>query len=112
MTTLTALEVPVHPINPAAVVDAALRAINSVYGSGEMGFLALDLAKVIRENQEAKEELEELLELGSEDEGGRHAFGVGMVAGMMYAQLTGMKIPVPERPELEAQAAPDAPEGA
>src|ERR1700733_6078863 len=109
-TTLTALEAPVQPINPAAVVDAALRAINSVYGCGEMGFLALDLAKVIRESPEAKEELEELLELGSEDEDGRHAFGVGMLAGMLYAQATGHKVPVPPLPDFGATSAPDAPQ--
>jgi hypothetical protein len=97
-------------VDLAAAVDAALRAINSVYGSGEMGFLGLDLAKVIRENQEAREELEELLELGSEDEDGRHAFGVGMVAGMLYAQATGHKIPVPPLPDFGATSAPDAPQ--
>lgn len=89
-------------VDRAAAVDAALRAINSVYGSGEMGFLALDLAKVIRESPEAKEELEELLELGSEDEDGRHAFGLGMVAGILYAASTGSTLKVPTLAELKA----------
>jgi hypothetical protein len=102
------LDSSAQPINPAAVVDATMRAISSAYDSSEW----IDLAQAIRENPEAKKEIEELLSLGSEDEDDHHAFGIGMVAGIMYAQLTGMKIPVPERPELEAQAAPDAPEAA
>jgi hypothetical protein len=77
-----------QPINQAAVIDAALRAINSAYGSSE-GPDYLDFARVIRESQEANQELEDLLWLGSEEEDARYAFGVGMVAGMLYAASTG-----------------------
>jgi hypothetical protein len=102
MTMLTALEAPVQPINPAAVVDAALRAIYSVYGSSE-GLDFVGLAAAIRENQGAKEELEGLLVLaGSEDEDGLNSFGPGMVAGCLYAASTGITLMVPPLAELKA----------
>jgi hypothetical protein len=69
-------------VNQAAVVDAALRAMNNAYDSSEW----IDFAQAIRENPEAKKELEELLECGSEEDDGQLAFGLGMVAGMLYAQ--------------------------
>jgi hypothetical protein len=94
-TTLTALKAPVQPVNHGAVVDGAMRAINNAYDSSEW----IDFAQAIRENQEAKEELEELLECGSEEEDSRYAFGIGMAAGMLYAQI------------ITAKATPGAPEG-
>jgi hypothetical protein len=107
-TPLTASDSATQPLNQAAVVDAAQRAIISAYVAGEMGGLALDLAQVIRENQEARQELDELLELGSEDEDSRTAFGIGMVAGILYAESTGITLKVP--PLKEVKAALDAQE--
>jgi hypothetical protein len=45
---------------------------------------------------------------GGEEDEVPLAFGFGMVCGMMYAQLTGMKLPIPELPAKE-KAAPNAP---
>jgi hypothetical protein len=83
-----------QPLNRAAVVDAALHAINSAYDSSEW----TDFAQAIREHPEARRELEDLLWCGSEEEDARYAFGIGMAAGMLYAQI------------IAAKAAPGAPE--
>jgi hypothetical protein len=80
--TTTASEVPVQPLNQAAAVEAALHAIDNAYDSSEW----IDFAQAIRENPKAKQELEDLLECGSDEEDdARLAFGIGMVAGMLYA---------------------------
>ena len=108
-TTPTALDSSTQPINQAAVVDAALRAMLSVYPPSQ-DFVFSDFAGAIRENPEAKQGLEELLHaLGSdEEEDGRTAFGLGMVAGMLYAQSTGITLTVP--PLEKVKAALDAQE--
>jgi hypothetical protein len=93
----------VQPIDPGAVVDAALRCIYSVYGPGFLEFI--DFAEAIRADQEAKEELEELLHTvrsGEDDEDGRRAFGLGMVAGLILAANTGISLKVPPLAELKA----------
>jgi hypothetical protein len=93
-----------EPVNQAAVVDAALRAIYSVYPPSQ-DFVFSEFAKAIKENREAKEDLEELLHtLGSdeEEEDGRTAFGVGMVAGMLYAASTGITLAVPPLNEVKS----------
>jgi hypothetical protein len=116
-------QVAVQPINPAAAVDAALRAIYFVYLSSEdLGLEFLDFANAIRENQEAKGQLEEVLcDAGTADaeDDARHAFGLGMVAGILYSASTGITLTVPPFSELKAvllaliaqdkaQKAPDA----
>jgi hypothetical protein len=99
MNTTTSASAPAaQPLNQAAVVEAALRAMNNAYDSSEW----MDFAQAIRENPEAKEELEGLLGCGSEGEDGHYAFGVGMVAGMLYAASTGITLKVPPLAELKA----------
>jgi hypothetical protein len=108
MTTTTALEVPVQPVNHAAVVEAALRAIYSVYGPSD-DFTFTDFAQAIRGNAEAKKELEDLLHTvasGEDEDDVLHAFGLGMVSGILYAASTGITLKVP--PLKEVKAALDA----
>ena len=92
-TTTTASAPAAQPVNPAvnqaAVVEAALRVIDAAYdssASGRWGFL--HFAQAIKGNREAKQQLEELLHtLGSgPKDDARLAFGLGVVAGQMYAQ--------------------------
>jgi hypothetical protein len=100
---------PVQPINQDAVVDAALRAIYSVlacHKGVDLWFLA---AQAIEKNKEAKKELQDLLECdGSDDDedvhenDARNAFGLGMVAGMLYAASTGTTLSVPSLKEVKA----------
>jgi hypothetical protein len=108
MTTLTALKAPVQPINHAAVVDAAMRAIHSAYGHEGVDYHAF--VQAVRDNIEAKGELDDCLWLGSEEDDGIRAFALGMLAGMLYAQATGNKIPVPPLPDFGATSASDAPQ--
>jgi hypothetical protein len=108
-TTLTASDSSVQPVNQAAVVDAALRSIYFVYESSEW----LDLAEAIKENEEAKHELKDRLstvwngpvdcdEDEEDGEDGLNAFGMGMVAGMLYAANTGVTLEAPRLAELKA----------
>ena len=90
------------------VVDAARRAIYSAYGPGSGALYYVDLADAIKENQEAREELENIVELGNEEDEVHYAFGLGMVAGMLYAASTGITLTVP--PLAEMKAALDAQE--
>jgi hypothetical protein len=55
----TASEHLTQPVNQAAVVEAALRTIQSVNDSHEYDYI--DVAKAIQGNQKASEELGELL---------------------------------------------------
>lgn len=98
-----------QPLNQAAVVEAALCAIYSVYPPSQ-DFVFSEFAKAIKENREAKEDLEELLHTVGSDEQDDvlSAFGVGMVAGMLYAASTGTTLTVP--PLKEVKAALDAQE--
>jgi hypothetical protein len=92
------------------IVDAALRAIYFGHGTGsgaidDSGAIDfLNFAAVIRENREAKKELEDLLFCMSsdEEEDARCAFGLGMLAGMMYAASTGITPPIPSLIEVKA----------
>jgi hypothetical protein len=77
----TASEYLTQPVDQAAAVEAALHAINNAYEDSNW----MDFAQAIREHPEARRELEDLLWLGSEEEDARCAFGIGMVAGMLYA---------------------------
>jgi hypothetical protein len=108
-------------INPAAVVDAAMRAVYAAYQPGGLDFV--DFAEAIRKNPEANSQLEELLEtLGVEAEDGLNGFAIGMFAGAIYAASTGLTLKVPPFAELKAsleaqeakwkgmRAAPDAPQ--
>ena len=97
-----------QPINQAAVIDAAMRAINSAYGHEGVDYHAF--VQAVRDNIEAKGELDECLWLGIEEDDGIRAFALGMIAGMLYSQATRQTIPVPPLPDFSATAAPDAPQ--
>jgi hypothetical protein len=98
---------PAQAINKAAVVDAALRAIYTVL-DGETDIVTA-LAASIKENQESREELVGLIQcmsiMGCEDteeEDALNAFGLGMVAGILYAANAGTTLPVPLLKEIRA----------
>ena len=73
------------PVNQDAVIQTVLRASHAAYDSSEW----LDFADAVKGNHEAKKLLEEVLwaaGTGKKDDA-RKALGIGMVAGMLYAEL-------------------------
>ena len=88
------------------VIHAVLCANEQVYnGRGEEPSFS-DFSQVIRENEEAMNALEEILQHTSmgKKEDISMAFGLGMVAGMMYSQLTSMTLTIPELPKEQEQS--------
>jgi hypothetical protein len=84
-----------QPVNEAAVVQAVLCAVHLGVSRREW----IDIASAIMSNPEAREPLEKLLwaaSKGDPDEDCRMALGIGMVAGMLYAQAAGATALVPE----------------
>jgi hypothetical protein len=79
-----------------------------VYGP-HIGPSFLDFAHAIKDDPRAWDAATRITDEGGEEDDVMLALGFGMVAGMMYAQLTGMKLPMPELP-AEEEVAPDAPQ--
>jgi hypothetical protein len=66
-------------------------------------------AEAVRGNPEASERVTTVVESSSEEDDVRIALGVGMVAGMLYAAITGPTLAPPALPADE-NTAPDAPQ--
>jgi len=94
-------------INASALVQALLRIAKS-FEAERLSPDFVDFTLAIQSSPEAAEALEDLLWYGGSDEDPegtcRQACGVGVIAGMLYAQITGATIAVPELAELTPEA--------
>jgi hypothetical protein len=77
-------QAPAQKDNRAAVIDCALRAIDAAFDTSTEW---MDFSQYIREDRKASLELDQLVECGMEGEDARLAFGIGMAAGLLYAQI-------------------------
>jgi hypothetical protein len=89
------------------IIHAVLCANEQVYNGRAEEPSFCDFSQVVRNNQEAMNAVEEILQHASmgKKEDISMAFGLGMVAGMMYSQLTGMTLTVPDLPKEESAVA-------
>jgi hypothetical protein len=115
MNTTTTASASAQPVNQEINASALSQALLRIAKSFEAERLIpdfVDFTLAIQNSPEAAEALEDLLwYAGSDDdpEGTcRQACGVGVIAGMLYAQITGATVTVPELAELEPEAAPVA----
>ena len=101
----SASETSPRPINQAAAVQAVLAAAQyhpcAPYFTEWAAF-----TEAVKENPAARQLLADLIWCTTsdepEDDEPLRALGIGMVAGMLYAQLTGMKLPkLPEEAASE-----------
>ena len=77
------------PLNKKAAIAAVRISIQSAFMSTNDGPDFLDFARLVKENKEVAKAIQDILECGEEQDDIMHAFGVGMVAGILYAM--GMK---------------------
>jgi hypothetical protein len=89
------------------VILAVLCANEQVYSGRAQEPSFSDFSQVVRNNEEALDAVEEILQHASigKKEDISMAFGLGMVAGMIYSQLTGMTLTIPELPKEQEEPA-------
>jgi hypothetical protein len=75
----------VQPLNKKAAIAAVRISIKSAYMSTDDGPDFLDFARLVEENKEVAKAIRDILDCGEEEDDVMHAFGVGMVAGIVYA---------------------------
>jgi hypothetical protein len=91
---LHALVQEIVKIDPKSreVLALVARGAGRYIGSKEDNELWADFAMAIKEDEDANRELEEMLSVCGEE--GAYAASFGMIAGMMYASLTGITLPL------------------
>jgi hypothetical protein len=115
MSTTSASAPSAQPINQEINASALVQALLRIAKSFEAERLSpdfIDFAQAVKNSPEGAEALEDLLwYAGSDDdpEGTyQQALGVGVIAGMLYAQTTGATVAVPELAEFAPEATPVA----
>jgi hypothetical protein len=115
MSTTSASAPSAQPVNQEINASALIQALLRIAKSFEAERLSpdfMDFTLAIQNSPEAAEALEDLLWCGGSDDDHegtcRQACGVGVIAGMLYAQITGATVAVPELSEFTPEVAPIA----